>query len=48
MATLEEVTADDAMDQEILGLSTEDIVSRTRLLENEIKVILAFPRARLI
>ena len=41
MATLEEVTADDSMDQEILGLSTEDIITRTRLLENDIKVILA-------
>ena len=37
MATLEEVTKDDEMDKEIQSLSTDDIVNRTRLLENEIK-----------
>jgi len=38
MATLEEVSIDDEIDQEILNSSTDDIVNRTRLLENEIKV----------
>jgi hypothetical protein len=38
MATLEEVSIDDEIDQEILKSSTDDIVNRTRLLENEIKV----------
>jgi hypothetical protein len=38
MATLEEVSIDDELDREIQSLSTDDIVTRTRLLENEIKV----------
>jgi 26S proteasome regulatory subunit T5 len=38
MATLEEVSIDDEINQEILNSSTDDIVNRTRLLENEIKV----------
>ena len=38
MATLEEVSIDDEIDQDILNSSTDDIVNRTRLLENEIKV----------
>ena len=38
MTTLEEVSIDDEMDREILNSSTDDIVNRTRLLENEIKV----------
>jgi hypothetical protein len=38
MTTLEEVAAGDIMDQEILGMSTKDIITRTRMLENEIKV----------
>src|ERR1700721_1545058 len=37
MATLEEVTIDDEIDQEILNSSTDDIINRTRLLENTIK-----------
>jgi hypothetical protein len=38
MATLEEVGLDDEVDREIQSLSTDDIATRTRLLENEIKV----------
>src|SRR5277367_4162327 len=38
MATLEEVSVVDEIDQDILNSSTDDIVNRTRLLENEIKV----------
>jgi 26S proteasome regulatory subunit T5 len=38
MATLEEVHIEDQIDQEILSVSTDDIVNRTRLLENDIKV----------
>jgi hypothetical protein len=38
MATLEDVSIDDELDREIQSLSTDDIVTRTRLLENEIKV----------
>ena len=38
MATLEEVGMDDELDREIQSLSTDDIITRTRLLENEIKV----------
>jgi hypothetical protein len=38
MTTLEEVSIDDELDREIQSLSTDDIVTRTRLLENEIKV----------
>jgi 26S proteasome regulatory subunit T5 len=38
MATLEEVHIEDEIDQEILNSSTDDIVNRTRLLENDIKV----------
>lgn len=44
MATLEEVSIDDELDREIQSLSTDDIVTRTRLLENEIKV--GRPRCR--
>ena len=40
MATLEEVSIDDGIDKEILNSSTEDIINRTRLLENEIKVLI--------
>jgi hypothetical protein len=40
MATLEEVSLEDEIDQEILNSSTDDIVNRTRLLENDIKVSL--------
>ena len=39
MATLEEVHIEDEIDQEILKSSTDDIINRTRLLENDIKVI---------
>jgi len=38
MATLEEVSIDDEIDREILNSSTDDIINRTRLMENEIKV----------
>lgn len=38
MATLEEVSLEDEIDQEILNSSTDDIINRTRLLENDIKV----------
>jgi hypothetical protein len=38
MATLEEVNVEDEIDQEILNSSTDDIVNRTRLLDNDIKV----------
>jgi 26S proteasome regulatory subunit T5 len=38
MATLEEVSLEDDIDQEILNSSTDDIINRTRLLENDIKV----------
>jgi hypothetical protein len=38
MATLEEVALEDEIDQEIRNSSTDDIVNRTRLLENDIKV----------
>ena len=40
MATLEEVSIDDEIDREILSLSTDDIINRTRLLENDIKVLI--------
>jgi 26S proteasome regulatory subunit T5 len=39
MATLEEVNIDDEIDREILNSSTDDIVNRTRLVENDIKVL---------
>ena len=42
MATLEEVSIDDEIDREILNLSTDDIINRTRLLENEIKVLIQY------
>jgi len=38
MATLEEVSIDDDIDRDILNSSTDDIINRTRLMENEIKV----------
>lgn len=38
MATLEEVSIEDEIDKEILNSSTDDIINRTRLMENEIKV----------
>jgi hypothetical protein len=38
MATLEEVSIDEEIDREILNSSTDDIINRTRLMENEIKV----------
>ena len=38
MSTLEEVSIDDEIDREILNSSTDDIINRTRLMENEIKV----------
>ena len=41
MATLEEIAATNEgieLDDEILRSSTDDIVTRTRLLENDIKV----------
>jgi len=38
MATLEQVSLEDEIDQEILNSSTDDIINRTRLLENDIKV----------
>ena len=38
MATLEEVALEDEIDQEIRNSSTDDIINRTRLLENDIKV----------
>ena len=38
MATLEEVSIDDEIDREILNSSTDDVINRTRLMENEIKV----------
>jgi hypothetical protein len=38
MTTLEEVGLDNELDREIQSLSTDDIATRTRLLENEIKV----------
>ena len=38
MATLEEVSIDDEIDREIMNSSTDDIINRTRLMENEIKV----------
>jgi len=41
MATLEEVSVVDEIDQEILNSSTDDIINRTRLLENEIKVLIS-------
>ena len=37
MATLEEVSMENEFDKEILNLSTDDIITRTKLLENEIK-----------
>ena len=40
MATLEEVSIDDELDREILNSSTDDIINRTRLMENEIKVLI--------
>jgi hypothetical protein len=38
MATLEQVTFDDELDREIQSMSTDDVVNRTKLLENDIKV----------
>jgi hypothetical protein len=38
MATLEEVGIGEELDQEILNSSTDDIINRSRLLENDIKV----------
>lgn len=38
MATLEEVIIDDELDKELANSSTDDIINRTRLLENDIKV----------
>jgi hypothetical protein len=40
MATLEEVGIEDELDREILNSSTDDIINRTRLMENEIKVLI--------
>ena len=45
MATLEEVSLEDEIDQEILNSSTDDIINRTRLLENDIKVSLRRSRS---
>ena len=39
MATLEEVVIDDELDKELANSSTDDIINRTRLLENDIKVM---------
>jgi 26S proteasome regulatory subunit T5 len=39
MATLEEVSVEDEIDKEILNSSTDDIINRTRLLDNDIKVL---------
>ena len=50
MATLEEVSIDDEIDREILNSSTDDVINRTRLMENEIKVLIhsySFSNSRL-
>ena len=41
MATLEEVNVEEELDKEILNSSTDDIINRTRLLDNDIKVLLS-------
>jgi len=42
MATLEEIVVDDQIEKELANSSTDDIVNRTRLLENDIKVAQRF------
>jgi 26S proteasome regulatory subunit T5 len=42
MTTLEEVNLGEEIDPEILNSSTDDIVNRTRLLDNDIKVFRRF------
>ena len=44
MTDLDQIALQDEIDKEILNTSTDDIVNRTRLLENDIKVrFSAFP-----
>ena len=38
MATLEEIVIEDELEKELVASSTEDIINRTRLLDNDIKV----------
>ena len=38
MATLEDIVVEDEIEKELANSSTDDIVNRTKLLDNDIKV----------
>jgi 26S proteasome regulatory subunit T5 len=39
MATLEEIVVEDELEKELANSSTDDIINRTKLLDNDIKVL---------